>query len=101
MIEHDIRDIDRDSYLFKNSGVTTACFRCGLYNPSLYDDDGYNCEVQLKNTFMTIFQKGGVKDPFARYRGMEPIEKVSCEERPGLVTETIDWEAHKAFGRSL
>src|ERR1700692_1778002 len=104
MTAHDIRFVPPE--IKKLLSINTACYRCGLYDPFTnvaLAPDG-ECDEHFALPSMKAYQAGGGLDPFAKYRyadDEEPFRRVEADERPGLTTETIDWEAHKAFGRSL
>ena len=101
MTAHDIRFVPPE--IKKLLCINTACYRCGLYDP-FTDDPNAECDEHFAHPSMKVYQAGGELDPFAKYRytnDKEPFRRVEADERPGLTTETIDWEAHKAFGRSL
>lgn len=96
---HDVRDVPEEVRA-KLISVTTACFRCGLFNPNERAQQGAGtCNELYLRPVMKVYQAGGDSDPFAGYR--DNCMDGSTETRPGLVHETIDRDAYDSFMRTL
>jgi hypothetical protein len=100
-MKHDVRPVPVENIPVLST-VSTACYRCGLYDPPRIDTT--ECEDFYHNAFFSRYQDGGDLDPFKGYRENTPIaavEIVDNEMRPGLTPETIDREAYDAFMKTL
>lgn len=100
IMEHDERPIPRDDYWKYSPSAKTACYRCGLWNPS--NHPSLTCD-DMMDEVMSVYRDGGASDPFRGYRYDLCIveESNEIETRPGLVQEVIDREAYDDFMRTL